>query len=306
MYNLGTSSGLVTKSPRRLVICPTYNDSVVLNSIAISSLVNDQLPIAVLQTLYDKWWHVDTNNKMMATPQLSELAFTDTEATKSESEWYSRIMQDPNRDVAFVFNDISPRVIKQFAALQTAGTQISFYIITSDDKLVGKIDGTNIVPFQILSGSLSVGMKKISGWSEHAKDTISFRMNEARSLDEMCAITISGGYVTSDDDHWSLIDATCTPSSQTTGGVTLTINQTARDPETGALVPVTGIVFGKVAAKATDGTDNEAPAASENWTETSDGVYVWAETGVFTSGKTYMVEISHSKVDVAPVTFTFE
>ena len=170
MENLGKSDGLITKSPRRLILTPTYDDSEVVNKIAISSLVSDELPISVLQTLYDTWWHIDTDNKMMATPQLSELTFTDSDPTKSESEWYERVMQDPTRDLSFLFNDISPRVIEQFSALATAGTALSFYIVTSDDKLVGKFDGEYLAPFQIQTGSLFVGLKKLSGWEEHAKD----------------------------------------------------------------------------------------------------------------------------------------
>jgi len=303
MDNLGISVGLAIKSARRLIICPTYDDSEAVNDIAISSLVSNAVPIAVLQALYDKWWHIDTDNKMMATPQLSEFTFTDNDPVKSESEWYSRVLQDGTRDVSFVFNDITPRVIAQLRLLSVSGL-FSFYIVTSDDRLIGKFDGTNLVPFQIQSGSIYVGSKKLPGYTEHAKDVITFRMNEANAMDEMFAIPISGGYVTSDAAHWSLEDATCTPSSQTVDGVTLTVVKTARNVETGVQDPVTGILFTEVAADATDGTDDEVPALTANWEETSDGVYVWDETGVFTSGKTYTVKISKSKVDVASVTFT--
>jgi hypothetical protein len=300
MYNLGIDVGLAIKAARRLVICPTYDDSQTVNKIAISSLVSNQLPIAVLQTLYDTWWHTDTNNKMMATPQLSEFTFTDNDPVKSESEWYSRTLQDGTRDVSFVFNDVVPRVIKQFALNMGSG-QYSFYIITNDDRLIGKFDGAYIVPFEIMTNTLYVGPKKLPGYAEHAKDVVTFRMNEARSMDDACAIPISGGYVTSDDDHWSLIDATCTPSSPTANGVVLTIVKTARNPETGEQEVVTGIAYDEVVAAATG--DTESPAASENWVEDPDGTYTWTETSVFGSG-TYTVKISTSKIDVAEVTFT--
>lgn len=304
MYNIGTNDGLAPKAPRRIILCPTYDNSETVNKIAISSLVSDALPISVLQTLFDTWWHTDTNNKMLATPQISEFTFTDSDPVKSTSEWFERVMQDPTRDVGFIFNDVTPRVIKQLALIAATSTAYSFYIVTADDKLIGKFDGAYLVPFEIQASSIFVGNKALSGYTEHAKDMITFRLNEARSLDDMFAIPISGGYVTSDDDYWSLIDATCTPSSYTVDGVTLTIVRTARNPSTGVQDPVTGILYTEAAANATDDSDDEAPAASGNWTESSDGVYVWSESGVFTSAKTYTVQISHSGIDVASVTFT--
>jgi len=302
MINLGNDVGLAIKAARRLIICPTYKNDASANRIAISALVNDQLPIATLQTLYNKYWHVDVGDKMMATPQLSEFQFVDGEAVKSESEWYSRELQAGTRDVNFIFNDVIPRVIKQFRLLTGTG-QYSFYIITNDDRLIGKFDGAYITPFQIMTNTLQVGSKKLPGYSEHAKDMISFRMNEANSMDDMCAIPISGGYVTSDDDHWSLTDVTCTTSSPTVNGVRLTFKKTARNPETGELEPVTGIVYSEVACVA-DG-DAEAPTAAENWVETAagTGIYDITETGIFASG-VYTVKISKSKFDVAEVTFT--
>lgn len=307
MYNWGGNYTTAYKATRRLIICPTYNGSAVLNRINKSSLVNAQLPHTVLQALYNTYHHAtDTAVKYAATPQLSEFTVTDVDPVESTSEWYKAIMQLGERDVSFMLNDVAPFVMKQLALLTAAG-QLSFYMLTGDDYLLGKYDGTYLTPLQMQEGSLKVLPYKPRGYTEHSKNIISFRLNEVDSMNSLAGFKVSGGYVTSDNDHFSLIDCTCVCTSPTTGGVTLTITRTNGNPlEPATAVPVTGILFGEVAAKATDGTDDEAPGATENWTESSPGVYTWAETSVFTSSKTYAVEISHPRIDVAAVSFAVE
>jgi hypothetical protein len=304
MDNWGGNVTMAYKAARRLVICPTYNGSAALNQIAVSSLDAGQLPIAVLQAKYNIWHHsADPASKFAATPQLSEFTITDVDAQESTSEWYKAIMQLGERDVAFILNDPSPFVMKQLALLTAAG-QLSFYIITGDDYLLCKLDATkeNLVPFQIQDGSLKVIPYKLRGYAEHSKNTISFRLNESDSMNSLVGVKITGGYVTSDLAHFSLIDCTATVTSPTTGGAVIAIKKTNSNPLTPTVdEPVTGILHTEVAAIASDGTGDEAPAAAGNWVEDPPGTYTWAETGVFTANKTYALQISHARIEVAPV-----
>jgi hypothetical protein len=304
MYNFGGSYAVTPKATRRLIICPTYNGSSVLNKIAKSSVSGGSLPHTVLQALYNTYQHAaDPLVKHAATPQLSEFTVTDVDAQESTSEWYKAVMQLGERDCSFILNDVAPHVMGQLALLTAAGA-LSFYMITADDYLGCKQDATHFIPLQIQEGSLKVLPYKPRGYSEHSKNMITFRLNEADAMNGLVYQKISGGYVTSDSDHFSLIDCTCTVSSITTGGATFTIKRTFANPMAPSIdVPVTGILFTEMAAVGTDVSDDEAPAATENWTSSTAGVYVWAETGVFTSGKTYRVKISHPRIDVADVTF---
>jgi len=307
MDNWGGNVTMAYKAARRLVICPTYNGSSVLNQIAVTSLEAGQLPLTVLQAKYNIWHHsADTLAKMAATPQLSEFTVTDVDAVESTSEWYKAVMQLGERDASFILNDPSPFVMKQIALLSAAG-QLSFYIITGDDYLLCKLDTAkaNLVPLQIQDGSLKVLPYKPRGYSEHSKNTISFRLNETDSMNDLVGVKITGGYVTSDSDHFSLIDCTATVTSPTVNGCVVTIKRTNSNPLTPTVdEPVTGILYSEVAAKATDESDDEAPAAAENWVESPAGTYTWAETSVFTAEKTYALEISHSRIEVAAISFT--
>jgi hypothetical protein len=303
MINWGGNVTMAYKAARRILITPTYNGSAALNSINKSSLVAGQLPIAVLQARYNIWWHsTDPASKFAATPQISEFAVTDVDPQESTSEWYKAVMQLGERDASFIINDPSPNTMKQLALLSAAG-QISFYIITGDDYLLCKYDGTYLVPLQIQDGSLKVTPYKLRSHTEHSKNMMSFRLNESDSMNSLVGVKITGGVVTSDLDHFSLIDATCVPSAPGTGAVTLTITRTNSNPLNPTVAePVTGILFSEVVAHGTDVTDDETPALEANWVETA-GVYVWTEAAVFTSGKTYQVKISHPRVEVAAVTF---
>lgn len=304
MYNWGGNVTMAYKAARRIIICPTLNGSSALNQINKSSLVAGQLPIAVLQGLYNTWWHsADPLAKMAATPQISEFAVTDVDPTESTSEWYKAVMQAGERDGAFVLNDVSPFVMKQLALLTAAGA-ISFYIITGDDYLLCKYDGTYLVPLQIQDGSLKVTPYKLRGFAEHSKNMMSFRLNEADSMNSLVGVKITGGVVTSDSDHFSLLDATCVCTGMATGAVVMTITRTHSNPLTPSLAEgVSGILFSEVVAHGTDVSDDETPALAANWVETAGGVYTWTETSVFTSGKHYQVKISHPRVEVADVTF---
>lgn len=305
MENWGGNVTMAYEAARRLIICPTYTGSAVLNRINKSSLVAGQLPIAVLQALYNVWHHsADPETKHAATPQLSEFTVTDVEQVESTSEWYKAIMQAGERDAAFTLNDVAPYTMKNLALLTAAG-QLSFYIVTGDDYLLCKYDGTYLIPLQIQDGSLKVIPYKLRGYSEHSKNIISFRLNENDSMNELVAVKITGGYVTSDASHYSLINCTCVVSSITTGGATFTITKDHSNPLTPTVAEgVTGILFTEVAANGVDVADDEVPAATENWTTASAGVYVWDETSVFTSGKIYAYEFSHNGVEVAAGTFT--
>lgn len=304
MYNFGGNVAMTYGAVRRLIICPTYNGSAVTNKINKSSLVAGQLPIAVLQALFNVWHHsADPDTKMAATPQLSEFTPTDVDQVESTSEWFKAIMQSGERDIAVTYNDPAPYTIKNLAKLTSAG-QLSFYAVTSDNYLLCKYDGTYLVPLQIQDGSLKVTPYKPRGYSEHSKNVMQFRLNENDSMNDLVGVKITGGYVTSDADFFSLIDCTCVVSSITTGGATFTITRDHSNPLTPTIAEgVTGILFTECAFNATDGSDDEAPSASENWTPGAAGVYVLAETSIFTSGKTYAYEFSHAGIEVAAGTF---
>jgi hypothetical protein len=304
MENWGGNTTLAYKAARRLLICPTYNGSAALNRINKSSLVAGQLPLSVLQALYNTWWHsTDPDAKWAATPQVSEFTVTDVDPTESTSEWYKAIMQAGERDASLVINDPSPNTMKQLALLTSAG-QISFAVITGDDYLLCKYDGTYLTPIQMQDGSLKVTSYKPRGFSEHSKNIISFRLNEADAMNSLVAVKITGGYVTSDSDHFSLINAVAVPSAMATGAVVLTITRAVNNPLTPSIAePITGILFSEVVAHGTDVTDDETPALAANWVETAGGVYTWTEAATFTSGKTYQLKISHPRVEVADVSF---
>jgi hypothetical protein len=304
MENWGGNVTMTYKAARRLLVCPTYDGSAVANKINKSSLVAGQLPLAVLQALYNVWWHsTDPDTKWAATPQISEFTPTDVDPTESTSEWYKAVMQSGERDASFMINDPAPNTMKQLALLTAAG-QLSFAIITGDDYLLCKYDGTYLIPLQIQDGSLKVTPYKPRGYTEHSKNLISFRLNEADSMNSLVAVKITGGYVTSDSDHFSLVNATCVCTGMATGAVVMTITRDASNPLTPTIKEgVTGILFTEVVAHGTDVTDDETPALTANWVETAGGVYTWTETSVFTSGKHYQVKISHPRVEVGDVSF---
>jgi hypothetical protein len=306
MENWGGNVTTIYKAARRLLITTTQNNSAVTNKINKSSLVAGELPHTVLQALYNKYWHTDAGDKLAATPQLSEFVVTDVDPTASTSEWYTAYMDEGARDCSLFLNDNAPYVTKQLKLLTAAGA-LSAYILTADDYLLCKYDGTYLIPLEIQDGSLKVTTYKLRGHTEHSKNAISFRLNEVDSMNDIVAIKVTGGYVTSDTDHYSLIDCVATVSSVTADGCTITVKRLYGNPLLPTVdVPVTGILYSEVAADTSDDSDDEAPAASENWVEGSGtGVYTWTETGVFTSGKSYTLKISHPRIDVATATITF-
>ena len=166
------------------------------------------------------------------------------------------------------------------------------YLIDADTKVWARKDGTDLVPLEI--EGLNVPNFNIKSAETPSIELVKFRIKFPKHMNALTSVEITDGDVMDDGDFYSLVDVTTTITSPATTGCVAALETTRYGDA------VTGFVFGDFIFY-----DNVAPtvaiplANAESLVESPDGTYTISETGLLTTGHTYLLKISHSKYDVA-------
>jgi hypothetical protein len=300
MENLGKSYAMNYKSPQRIILVNTYDNSGAVNRILKSAVTG----IAALKAKFNVYWHsADPTTKWVPTPRCAAVTPTYNQPTAWELEWYKTWMQAGTLDMAFTLPDVSPNIIDSLTTIASDGIPKSFFMVSGDQYLLGKDDDTYITPFQIQDNSILVPPNNLRAWDKGAENIISFRLTDSTDMNKLIGILVADGYPALDSSYYSLIDVTCTPTSPTANGVVLAFALTNKNPlAPGTAIPLTDILHSEVLF--THATEADVSIATAgNWVETPDGTYTLTQSAAFAAGA-WTVQVSHPGYEVAEVSFT--
>ena len=294
LTNIGYDLGLNTGPIRRLIFTLTLSDAGAVNSLSLSNAA----AIANWRTKFNTYnFAADPSVKFVCTPLVYQGAFPSADATTWQVEDYIRKMRNAPSDVEFHLLDVSPYILKNLAELEDQ--VLSVYFVTEDNKVMGILDGANLVPFPLQTNSLSVPYYNPAGYETGSDNTVKFRLSSGSDRNKIVCVEVADGSVTDASDFIALRNVTGTITSPAVTGcviTTLLVDVNPASPST--VTRMTGAVYGEITF-----TDQATPfatktlAAAGSLTEVS-GVYTVNEAVLLTSGKTYTCKIAKSCFDV--------
>jgi hypothetical protein len=295
LTNLGQGGNFIHGAPRRLIFGLKQTDALVNNSISIA----DADTLANWQTKFNNWSYLaDTSDKYMATMMIREFTPAEGDQTIWEIEDYRRIMRSANLDISVSMLDNEPAYLAGLRAL--VSQSIGFNIVTDLDEVIGIKNGTNLELIPIKDGSFHVPFHKLGGYTEGSKNVISFRADSGTNLDNLVAVTMTDGDVTSDTDFFSLRTSTATVSSPAVTGCVFTPSEVRVDPsDPGTTKLISGITFGMITFR--DQADQSAvtlAAAGSLTYNSSTGAYTVNESTLLTTLHSYAIEIAMPRYDI--------
>ncbi len=288
-YDLGFNIGAI----RRVIFTLTKNDGGTNNVISKTNAA----AIANLKTLFNTYNHAaDPSIKAVPTPLVYAAGFEDGEPTYWEIEDFRQKMLNAPSDFLATIPACSPYILKNLALFENE--ILSCWFVTINNYLVGIDDGTDVKPFPIQTGSLSVPYYKQQSYDKGSENVFKFRLSSGSDRNNTVAVLIADGDVTDSSDFFSLRDVTGTITSPATTGCTISTALDDKNPTSPATVdrmlgcPYTGIKF----------VDNASGtvislAGAGSVVETS-GVYAVSEVSLLTSGHSYTCKMSLSGYDV--------
>jgi len=298
--NIGYNLGLNTGPIRRLVFTLTLTDAGAVNSLSLANAA----AIANWRTKFNTYNHAaDPSVKFVCTPLVYQAAFPQADATTWNVEDYVRKMRNAPSDVEFHLLDSSPYILQNFSDLESE--VLSVYFVTDDNKVIGILDGANLVPFPLQTNSLSVPYYSPAGYETGSDNVFKFRLSSGSDRNKAVAVEITDGSVSDAADFIALRDGTGVITSPATTGCVITTRITDPNPSAPATaIKMTGMAYTEITFTMTTTPFTVVSlAAGASLTEVS-GVYTINESALLTTQKVYTPKISKSGFDIVCGTVT--
>jgi len=275
---------------RRILFVSKYKEDGSINKI----LKTDADEVTNWQTLFDKYnFSSDVLEKVVPSPLVWGFTDEQTDNVVDDANGYLEKLADGDYNITFEHLRLPPYSIQQYKEMES-GT-VAVYFIDADNRLWGKDDSTYIAPVEV--EGLQVNNFAFQTREKASKNSVSFRIKNSRDMNALNSILISDADVTSDEDFYSLIDATNTISSPATTGCVAVIGTSYLSNE-GVAVAVTGIEYTAFTFVDQADLSTVTLAASGSLVESPDGTYTISEVALLTTAHTYNLQVAVSGYDI--------